>query len=35
MDDLPALWDIFRDEETMRFMATMTHEGTLELLRAF
>lgn len=35
MDDLPALWDIFRDEETMRFMAPMTQEGTRELLRAF
>lgn len=35
MDDLPALWDIFRDEETMRFMAPMTRESTQELLREF
>ena len=35
MDDLPALWDIFRDGETMEHMAPMTREGTEELLRAF
>lgn len=35
MDDLPALWDIFRDKETMEFMAPLTEQGTEELLRAF
>ncbi len=35
MDDLPALWDIFRDEETMAHMAPMTREGTEEFLREF
>ena len=35
MDDLPALWDIFRDEQTMEHMAPMTRAGTEELLRSF
>lgn len=35
MGDLPALWDIFRDGETMEYMAPMTREGTEELLRSF
>lgn len=35
MDDLPALWDIFRDEETMEHMAPMTREDTERLLRSF
>ncbi|MDE6839776.1 MAG: GNAT family N-acetyltransferase [Oscillospiraceae bacterium] len=35
MDDLPALWDIFRDEQTMEHMAPMTREGTQALLRTF
>lgn len=35
MDDLPALWDIFRDGETMEHMAPMTREGTEEFLRSF
>jgi len=33
--DLEALWDIFRDEETMEHMAAMTFDGTRELLRTF
>ena len=35
MDDLPALWDIFRDGETMEHMAPMTQAGTEGLLRSF
>lgn len=35
MDDLRALWDIFRDGETMEHMAPMTREGTEEFLRSF
>ena len=35
MDDLPALWDIFRDGEVMEHMAPMTREGTEEFLRSF
>lgn len=35
MDDLPALWDIFRDEEVMEHMAPMTREGTERFLRSF
>lgn len=35
MDDLPALWDIFRDEETMEHMAPMTQRETEEFLRDF
>ena len=35
MGDLPALWDIFRDEEAMEHMAPMTREGTEEFLRSF
>ena len=35
MDDLPALWDIFRDGETMEHMAPMTRAGTEGLLRSF
>ncbi len=35
MDDLPALWDIFQDRETMAHMAPMTREETEELLRSF
>ena len=35
MDDLPALWDIFRDGETMEHMAPMTERETEEFLRSF
>lgn len=35
MDDLSALWDTFRDGETMEHMAPMTREGTEEFLRSF
>ncbi|MDE6280236.1 MAG: GNAT family N-acetyltransferase [Oscillospiraceae bacterium] len=35
MDDLPALWDIFRDEEAMEHMAPMTQRETEEFLRSF
>lgn len=35
MGDLPALWDIFRDEEAMEHMAPMTEEETEEFLRSF
>lgn len=35
MDDLPALWDIFRDGEAMEFMAPMTREETEGFLRSF
>lgn len=35
MDDLPGLWDIFGDRETMAHMAPMTREGTEEFLRSF
>ena len=35
MDDLPALWDIFRDEKAMEHMAPMTEGETEEFLRSF
>lgn len=35
MADLPALWDIFQDGETMAHMAPMTREDTEALLRTF
>jgi len=35
MDDLPALWDIFRDGETMEHMAPMTERETEGFLRSF
>lgn len=35
MDDLPALWDIFRDGETMEHMAPMTKADTERFLREF
>lgn len=35
MGDLPALWDIFRDEEAMEHMAPMTERGTEEFLCSF
>ena len=35
MGDLPALWDIFRDEEAMEHMAPMTEGETEEFLRSF
>ena len=35
MDDLPALWDIFRDEKAMEHLAPMTEGETEEFLRSF
>lgn len=35
MDDLPALWDVFGDEETMAHMAPMTRGDTERFLREF